>query len=499
MPVMTTAAAPDGRIDALKDEIKKLHQLISRHYRGSGATALVTAPLTAGAAAGMTRVEVSNPLLFPIGSVIQIGDEWRVVVGYGSLLLDRPLEHNHSGGEQVVLVERSPLTPEQQQLFNQAAQADEGEREQARMDGHVPSFQVPQLMEQVWRPQVQHQRPAPVAAAPVPVTPITAAAPTALFVAAPIPDAAAPAVAPAPVALVVPTTAPEDVAAAPTDPDQYAQWILQRNPALQAYLKMFKVGVSLQAVRQKMVKDEVDPTVLDPPGTPRAASATPARNLLADIQAPKQLKKAASAAAPPPRPTPALSPQEEMAATLKKREAEKQANAAKLQAAENKRNVALAAAAEAKNKADAAEGPVKVVALAELTSAQAHLSKAEEELKAVKEAQKPKQRQVRATPPLSEEERRRQSRRAAIQGDDDAPAAPAAAPALAKEPAVQGMLARAAAAAPPEQEQDEGSFEGGAYKKLQRKHKKYARYVTRLNQGKMSPSRFQKKVAKLYR
>jgi len=157
-------APPDGRIDALKDEIKKLHQLISRHYRGSGATALVTAPLTAGATAGMTRVEVSNPRLFPIGSVIQIGDEWRVVVGYGSLLLDRPLEHNHRGGEHVVLVERSPLTPAQQQLFHQAAQADEGKREQARMDGHVPSLQVPHLMQQVWHPQAQHQRPAVAAA-----------------------------------------------------------------------------------------------------------------------------------------------------------------------------------------------------------------------------------------------------------------------------------------------------------------------------------------------
>jgi hypothetical protein len=272
---------------------------------------------------------------------------------------------------------------------------------------------------------------------------------------------------------------------------------------------MLKMGISLEQVQQKMVLDGLDPTVLDPPGTPpRVTTAAPVkpqtRNLLAEIQAPKQLKPAArpegegkTAAV---RPTPALNPQQEMAALLKQREAEKQANAMKLQAAEHKRDQALALAAEAKNKVDAAEGPAKVVALAELTTAQAHLSKAEEELEAVKEAQKPKRREVKQQPPKqpSQQQLIMQNRRRAIAGDDaeEAPAAAAAA-ARTAQPTQDDMLARAAAAAPPPEQVE--PFEGGAYKKLQRKHKKYARYVTRLYQGKMSPSRFHKKVAKLYR
>ena len=164
MPVVTTTA-PDGRIDALKEEIKKLHQLISHHYSGIGGVgALITVPLMADAAAGSTRVEVPNPRMFPPGSVIRIGDESRIVVGYGSPLLDRPLEHNHSGGEKVVLVERSPLTPEEQHAFYQATRADETEREQARMDEHMLPLQVPVR-------GVRNKEEERVAAAAAPVTP----------------------------------------------------------------------------------------------------------------------------------------------------------------------------------------------------------------------------------------------------------------------------------------------------------------------------------------
>ena len=263
---------------------------------------------------------------------------------------------------------------------------------------------------------------------------------------------------------------------------------------------MLKMGIPLQAVQQKMAKDGLNPAVLDPPGTAPPVSAVPAvpavpaRNLLAEIQAQKQLKPAprpegeGKVAVAAVRPPPALNPQQEMAARLKQREAEKQANAMKLQAAEEKRVHALAVAAEAQIQANAAEGEAKDVALAKLTSAQAHLSTAEAELEAVKEAQKPKRREVKQLPPKapSPAELRQQSLRRGYAGDD-----------AEKAPAAADMLARAAAAAPPLEALE--PFEGGAYRKLQRKHKKYARYVTRLYQGKLSPSRYQQKVAKLYR
>jgi len=108
------------KMKKLKEEVKETSR-VKRHASDSEDCAVAdTEPVPptiafttvrTTASRGSSQIDVMSTDGFSIGAKVRIGTtnwEERIIVSFGSLILDRPTEHEHLAGEPIVLVERTP-------------------------------------------------------------------------------------------------------------------------------------------------------------------------------------------------------------------------------------------------------------------------------------------------------------------------------------------------------------------------------------------------------